>query len=92
MAVGHKVEKVIETIFEIIFADLNPFRDNALAVLALEVCKDIPILLVLLEILLHPVNIQIRLIVYLLLVPILLQTVNTDLNPTVSKVVSFSMV
>ncbi len=57
MRIGNQVEKVVKTILQIIFAYFNPFRNNILAILALKITKNIPVFLILFEILMHFLNI-----------------------------------
>lgn len=83
----------MEAVLEVILADLGPARDDALAGLALEVAKDVPVLLVPLQVLPHLLVAEVVLVVDLLAVSLAFpQAVDAHLDAAAAEIVAFSVV
>lgn len=90
---GEEEEEVVEAVFQVILADFGPAREYALTRPALEVTKDVPILLIPLQVLPHLLVTELILIIDLLTVSLsLAKAVDTDLDAAFAEVVSLPMV
>jgi hypothetical protein len=90
-SMSNKIQKVVETIFEVIFSYLDLFRQTNRALCTLKICEYIPIFFIFFEIFMHFFNIQIFLILNLLSLYFITSLSDWNLNSTVSKIISYTV-
>lgn len=90
---GEEEEEVVEAVLEVVLADFGPAREYTLTGPALKVAKDVPVLLVPLQILPHLLIAELLLIVDLLSISLpFAQAVGTDLDAASAEVVPLPVV
>ncbi len=83
-------DEVVEAILKVILADLNLLGEDGSTGTTLDVTEDIPILLVLLQVLMHGLNIKVRFVLDLLPHSFLHLT-HRQLHSTSTEVIPLSM-